>query len=65
MNAHAFTDAADSNGPPGAGKRRVLRILGFLFAGLLIAIALLLLLLRIVLAGMPERAHRVKAWVER
>ena len=65
MNADALTDAAVSNGPPGAGKRRLLRIFGFLFAGLLIAIALLLLLLRIALAGMPERAHRVKAWVER
>ena len=43
----------------------MLRSLGYVFAGLLIAIALLLLLLRIVLAGMPERAHRVKAWVER
>ena len=65
MNADALADPVDSTCPAGVGKRRLLRSLGYLFAGLLIAIALLLLLLRIVLAGMPERAHRVKAWVER
>ena len=57
-----LTSRVESAGP---ARRRLLRGLSFLFAGLLIAIALLLLLLRIVLAGMPERADRVKAWVER
>jgi uncharacterized protein (TIGR02099 family) len=50
---------------PGVRDRRWLRILGFVVASLLIALALLVLLLRIVLAGMPDRADRVKAWVER
>jgi uncharacterized protein YhdP len=62
VNVDALTSRVESTGP---ARRRLLRGLGFLFAGLLIAIALLLLLLRIVLAGMPERADRVKAWVER
>jgi len=49
----------------GGGMRRWLRVAGYAFAGFLVAIAILLVLLRIALAGMPERADRVKAWVER
>jgi uncharacterized protein (TIGR02099 family) len=50
--------------PPG-GSPRWLRVLGITGVVLGIAAAVLLLLLRLVLAGVPERADRVKAWVER
>ena len=61
MEAHAV----ETGTPAVAGRRRWVRAAGFAVAGVLIAIALLVLALRIVLAGMPERADRVKAWVER
>ena len=65
MNADALADPVDSTGPAAPGSGACCGASAISFAGLLIAIALLLLLLRIVLAGMPERADRVKAWVER
>jgi uncharacterized protein (TIGR02099 family) len=62
------TDAApiDAAGPAAdATGRRWLRAAAIAGACLLIAAALLVLALRIVLAGMPERADKVQAWVER
>jgi uncharacterized protein (TIGR02099 family) len=66
VNADASTAVIEPAGPgDDGGMPRWLRFAGYAFAGFLVAIATLLLLLRIVLAGMPERADRVKAWVER
>ena len=62
------TDAApiEAAGPAaGATGPRWLRAAAIAAACLLIAVALLVLALRIVLAGMPERADKVQAWVER
>jgi uncharacterized protein (TIGR02099 family) len=64
VSAAAATTGVRAAPPPG-GRPRWLRALGIVCASLLIAGAVLLLLLRIVLAGMPDRADRVKAWVER
>jgi uncharacterized protein (TIGR02099 family) len=63
VNASAHAAPPDAAGP--ANGRRWLRVLGFALATLLMALALLVLVLRIVLAGMPDRADRVQAWVER
>ena len=61
MNADAHAARAGTE----RGLPRWLRRLGIAIAALLVTVALLLLLLRVVLAGMPSRADRVKAWVER
>ena len=58
-------NAAVDAGAPTTLRSRLMRVVGIAIAGLLIATAVLLLLLRMVLAGMPERADRVKSWIER